>query len=360
MNAPNTGTALTTRPDREPAMSAVKMTVMGAGGMVAPETLGEVVEFAKVMSRAQEAIPKHLRDNPGACMAVTMMALRLEMDPFAVASKSYKVGDTIAYEAQLIAAAINTRAPLKDRPKISFQGEGQGRICVVTATFRGEAEPTVHESPKFSAITPKNSPLWKSDPDQQQAYYTIRAFGRRHCPEVILGMYDREEMDGSEPMRTVTPATVERPNLQARLQQHAAPAIAAPAATADTQPVNEDAGASTADVGTTDAEVEDLPLKTGAQLLAEKQAAADPQQDQPAGEGDEPEGDILETWLPEARRYINDAMRSVDLPALWQQWLADGHIKRLSAADKASAKDLQDDVQARRSELAAEEARAAG
>src|SRR5690606_11704129 len=41
---------------------------------------------------------------------------------------------------------------------------------------------------------PKNSPLWKNDPDQQHSYYSLRAGARRHCPEVILGMFDVDEL----------------------------------------------------------------------------------------------------------------------------------------------------------------------
>ncbi|WP_158555067.1 recombinase RecT [Fulvimarina endophytica] len=163
------------------------------------------------MSKADIAIPKHLRQNPGACLAVCMQAFQWEMDPFAVAQKSYDVGGRMAYEAQLIAAVINTRAGLAKRPAIEYRGAGADRQCVVT--FEADDGSThVYESPRFSTITPKNSPLWKSDPDQQLAYYSVRAGARRHFPEVILGVYDRDELSGA---KDVTPEP--RPSLSARL-----------------------------------------------------------------------------------------------------------------------------------------------
>lgn len=64
----------------------------------------------EVMARAGIALPKHLRDNPGACMAVAMQAFEWDMSPFAVASKSYSFNGVIAYEAQLITAVVNTRS----------------------------------------------------------------------------------------------------------------------------------------------------------------------------------------------------------------------------------------------------------
>lgn len=198
--------------------------VAGAGGAsIAPQNLGEVVRFAEVMCRADIALPKHLRGNAGACMAVALQALEWRMSPFAVASKSYAVNGTIAYEAQLIMAVINTRSGIEGRLKFRFENEGAERICIAYGKLDGEELEV--RSPKFKDITPKNSPLWKSDPDQQHCYYTARAWGRRHTPEVILGIYDREEVEqfrGSENARDVTPSLSDRLKL-AKIEQHEAP-----------------------------------------------------------------------------------------------------------------------------------------
>jgi hypothetical protein len=194
----------------------------GGGGMLLPQTFGEVVAFATMMSRSQHAIPKHLRENDGACMAVTMQALRWEMDPFAVAAKSYNVKDLIAYEAQLVAAVVNTRAPIAKRPVYRYEGSGDTRKCIVSCEML-DGSTKEYESPEIGKITTKNSPLWKADPDQQLGYFSIRSWARRHTPEVILGVYTPEEAEqfrGPDNARDVTP----RPTLMERLnaQQNAA------------------------------------------------------------------------------------------------------------------------------------------
>lgn len=194
---------------------SVPMASHGGGGMLMPQTFGEVVAFSEIMARSQHAIPKHLRDVPGACLAVAMQAMRWEMDPFAVASKSYNVKDIIAYEAQLIAAVVHTRAPIKTRPDYAYTGEGQDRRCTVSCLF-DDGVTRSYESPRLADITTKNSPLWKADVDQQLGYYSIRAFARRYCPEVILGVYTPEEAEtfrGPDNARDVTP----RPSLSERL-----------------------------------------------------------------------------------------------------------------------------------------------
>lgn len=166
--------------------------------------MGQVLEFSKLMAVSRQAIPKHLRSEPGACMAITLQALNWRMDPFAVANKSYMVNDRIAYEAQLIHAVIEQRAPIKGRIKGRVEGKDATRRWLLTATTT-EGDTIEYEGPEIGKITTKNSPLWKADPDQQLWYYSVRAMCRRHFPDVILGVYEKEEIEQAEGMRDVTP-----------------------------------------------------------------------------------------------------------------------------------------------------------
>lgn len=186
---------------------------VGVGGITF-QNAGEVMEYAKMMAVSGSAVPKHLRGQPGACLGIIDDAIRFRTSPYALARKSYFVNDNLAYEAQVIAGVINAFAPLKQRPDIKWTGEGPDRVCIVIAEFKDGAVREV-KSPKLKDIHPKNSPLWKSDPDQQQSYYTLRSFARRWCPEIILGIYDVEEMRFAE-MRDVSP---EQPSVMTRLQQ---------------------------------------------------------------------------------------------------------------------------------------------
>lgn len=188
-------------------MDSVGVTTGVTGSKIAPQNLGEVVKFAEVMSRADIALPKHLRGNTGACMAVALQAMEWNLSPFAVASKSYQVNGAIAYEAQLIAAVVNTRSGIKGRLKYRYEGEGNTLTCTVTGILDGEE--CTYTSPQMGSITTKNSPLWKSDPQQQLGYFAARSWARRHCPEVILGVYDRDEAEefrGPDNAKNITPA----------------------------------------------------------------------------------------------------------------------------------------------------------
>ena len=191
---------------RENSINSVSVTAGANGSSIAPQNLGEVVRFAEVMSKADIALPKHLRGNAGACMAVAMQALEWQMSPFAVASKSYSVNGTIAYEAQLIAAVVNTRSGIKGRLKYEYKGTGNDMTCTVSGILDGETYE--YTSPAIGSITTKNSPLWNSDPQQQLGYFAARSWARRYVPEVLLGVYDREEaqdFQGADNAKNITP-----------------------------------------------------------------------------------------------------------------------------------------------------------
>lgn len=196
----------------KPRASAV--TISGEFGGVQFNSMGEVMEFAKLMAVAEGAVPRHLRGSPGACLAVVVQAVEWKMSPFAVANKSYFVNDRIAFESQLIHAIIEARAPLERRLKERYIGEGPTRQCIVSGIMRGEDEPREVTSPMVKDIKVKNSPLWTSDPDQQLFYYTSRAWARRICPDVILGVYTPDEL----PAREYPDLTEKKPSLVDRLQ----------------------------------------------------------------------------------------------------------------------------------------------
>lgn len=189
MNDQTTAVALT-----RSRLSEVAMDQRGSSGFVLHVgSLADVAAVGELMARSSYAVPKHLRDNPGACSAVAMRAFTWEMDPWAVATKTYLVNDQLAYEAQLVAAVVINRAPIAKRPKYVFEGEDQDLRCTVTIEMQ-DGDLLEYKSPRVGKIPTKNSPLWKADPEQQIGYFAIRAWARRHTPDVIMGVYTPDEM----------------------------------------------------------------------------------------------------------------------------------------------------------------------
>lgn len=217
-----------------------------AVGGIAFRDVNQVMEFAKMMALGGITVRKHLRGNPGACLAIVIQSLEWGFSAYSVANKSYSVNDQLSYEAQLIEAVILKWAPIKGRPKTEYTGEGNQRKLRVWAELRDEpGEIVEYTSPKFGDIQPKNSPLWKNDPDQQLHYYSVRAWCRRHFPDVILGAYAPDELAAEPaPPRDVTPITK---GLAAKLDVLASP-LPAPSHDPETGEI-EAASDTTADQG---------------------------------------------------------------------------------------------------------------
>lgn len=203
--------------DRIDRVAASTLEVSDALGGLRFQNMVEVMEFAKCMAVADTAVPKHLRGNPGMCLAICVQALEWRFSPFAVANKSYVVNDRIGYESQLVHAVIEQRAPIIGRLRHKFDGEDGQRRCIVTATLRETGETLEYTSPPFDKIQPKNSPLWKTKPDLQLYYNTSRDFCRAYFPDVLLGVYSQEELRdhvGPENAKDVN----DRPSVSQRLK----------------------------------------------------------------------------------------------------------------------------------------------
>ncbi len=181
--------------------------------------LAKMLGFAELMATSRITIPKHLQGNPGDCLAITMQAMQWGMNPFAVAQKTHVVNGMLGYEAQLVAAVINTRAPIVGRLDYEWFGDWSkvnGKTCnddsvgvFVIARFKGEDEPRRLRMSMAQVGSVRNSPNWVSDPRQQAAYLATKKFARLHCPDVILGVYTDDELVDVTP-RDVTPKPATR------------------------------------------------------------------------------------------------------------------------------------------------------
>lgn len=214
--------------------SAELIEVAPQGGALI-ETFAAQVDFAKHMATAGFAIAPKLQRNMGACLAVVDLSLRWGFSPFAVARLVYDVKGVMAFESQLVHAVIEKHAPLKHRLRVEYgrlDDEGNWVVdrvakpdvkrCKVWSTFRGEDVPAEYISPPVSKIEPKNSPLWKTDEDQQLFYFSSARWARRHAPDVMLGIYTRQEMmDAPEDIIDITAEANEQTALHERLANQA-------------------------------------------------------------------------------------------------------------------------------------------
>lgn len=181
------------------AIGKTEVMVSDSRGGLRFENMMQMMEFAKMMALADIGVAPHLRGNPGACLRIVLQADAWGFDPFSVGDKSYAVGGRISYESQLVHAVVERRAPMHGRLRPSWEGsiDDGTRKCIITGKLIGETDPFVWESPMIKDIKTKNSPEWSANPDKQLFYHASRDWARIYVPDVLLGVYTRDEIESS-------------------------------------------------------------------------------------------------------------------------------------------------------------------
>jgi hypothetical protein len=162
--------------------------------VLSPERMRSMFQFAEMMARGVATVPKHLQGNPADCLAVTMQATQWGMNPFAVAQKTHVVSGTLGYEAQLVNAVVQSSGAIEGRFHYEYKGAGASIECRVGAVPRGEKEIAWGMWLSAAAVTTKNSPLWKVNPQQQLGYLQVKNWARLYAPGAILGVYSADEL----------------------------------------------------------------------------------------------------------------------------------------------------------------------
>lgn len=188
------------------------------------DNLDRLERIADRLANGKMTVPEYLRGNPGDCMAIAMQAMLWGMDPFVVAQKTHIVNGRLGYEAQLVNAVVMASGAIRGSFRYEFHGEGPSLECRVGAVLRGESEVTWGEWIASSAVTTKNSPLWKVNPRQQMGYLQVKNWARAYCPGAILGVYTVDELEDAPRVETDAPRGPQR--------KSASPAPAAPASPA--------------------------------------------------------------------------------------------------------------------------------
>lgn len=171
--------------------------------------LTEMVQVAQLMAKARVALPAHLHNSPGECLAIVMQSRDWNMNPFAVGQKTSIINGRLMYEGQLVQAAVNNARILAERFDYKFEGAGEQLTCTATARIKGDKEVKSVTIGMPKATEARNSPLWKSNPEQQLTYKATRVWVRRYAPEIMLGVYTPEDdWAEREPMVVDEPSAI--------------------------------------------------------------------------------------------------------------------------------------------------------
>lgn len=213
----------------QPEANAITVSKESAYGLLMDSNAMDRMErIADLMASGRTTVPQHIRGSKGDCFAIVLQSMQWGMNPIAVAQKTHIVNGTLGYEAQLVAAVINTSGVVRGRFNFEWFGpwekivgkfktvesrtkkddngnpkkyvvpnwmpeDEDGLGVRVWATIKGESTPRELTLLMAQART-RNSTLWTDDPKQQLAYLAQKRWARLFTPDVILGVYTADEL----------------------------------------------------------------------------------------------------------------------------------------------------------------------
>ncbi len=182
------------------------------------ERMNFIDKVSAMMAQGGITVPDHFRNKPADCFAVAMQAAEWGMNPYSVARKTHVVNGNLGYEAQLLGAVISSSNATVGHFHYETAGDfsqfvfgdkrtEDGLAVRCGAVIAGDTDITWGDWLYMKPITTRNSPLWKTVPSQQLKYLALKYWSRLYTPDVIMGVYDKEELEFSnQPEKDITEA----------------------------------------------------------------------------------------------------------------------------------------------------------
>jgi len=165
----------------------------------------QLMHLAERLAMAR-LIPPHFQKSPADCWLVMSFCRSRNLDFMMVVGECSVVQGRLFFSGKLTAALLNTSGHLADKLNYEYEyakGEGAGPIrnrpdevvaVTVSGRFANETSPRVVRV-DIAGVRTKN-PVWNTQPEQQLAYAGARIWGRRHAPEVLMGLlFEGETID---------------------------------------------------------------------------------------------------------------------------------------------------------------------
>ena len=154
------------------------------------------LELAKAFADSK-MVPDQFKKSVGDCYIAINLANRYRMDPWTLMQEMYIISGKPMMSGKLATAILNNS--LADPLRPEYSGEGPDRTIVLTARPEGEVAPLSVTLKVKDAKT--NNEQWTKNPDQMLMYAGARMWGRRYCPDILLGiLFDDEEVSITAPV----------------------------------------------------------------------------------------------------------------------------------------------------------------
>ena len=145
-------------------------------------------------------VPQNFQKNPSNCLIAIEQANRLNMSPFLVMQNLYVIQGRPSWSSQWIIAAVNNSGKFDIELQFDEKKDKDGKpFSCQCWTMQGgrriEGITIDMDLARAEGWTSKNGSKWRTMPQVMLRYRAASFFARMNCPEVILGLYSREEAE---------------------------------------------------------------------------------------------------------------------------------------------------------------------
>lgn len=145
-------------------------------------------------------IPREYQKNPSNCLIAIEMAARINTSPMMVMQNLYIVNGRPAWSSQWIIAMINQSRRYQTELQFEFgHDEADGGLscrawAVDRVGHRVDGPKITMKMAQDEGWVSRNGSKWKTMPEVMIRYRAASFFGRVNCPDMVMGIYTRDEI----------------------------------------------------------------------------------------------------------------------------------------------------------------------
>jgi hypothetical protein len=166
---------------------------------------------------ASSLIPEHYQQRPENVLVAMYRSARLGMDLFSYMETTYCVHGRLGHESKFVVSLINTSGKFKTPLMYEMSGEikrdqngslskASTRICKAWAILKETGDKISQDigidmaflegwATKPGPDKTLKSNKWQTMPDIMLQYRAAAFFGRMYCPELVMGLNTKDELD---------------------------------------------------------------------------------------------------------------------------------------------------------------------
>jgi len=164
-------------------------------GVALPADPMQLMHLAERLALAR-LIPPHFQKSPADCWLVMSFCRSRNLDFMMVVGECSVVQGRLFFSGKLTAALLNTSGHLAERLSYDYARDSEGNAIAVVVSGRFSNETTARTVMVHLEHVKTNNKVWQTQPEQQLAYAGARIWGRRHAPEVLMGLlFEGETID---------------------------------------------------------------------------------------------------------------------------------------------------------------------